>query len=350
MKKIYFTLLSLSCIFQSFGQEYYFKHFKTDNGLSHNTVNSILQDQFGFMWFGTKDGLNRFDGYSFKVFKHIPENLNSLGSNYIECLHEFDNKLWVGTDNGLYFFDNRTEIFKSIPLSLNHPILDIESDNNSLLWFVAGRSLFTYNVSTKQIANFGKDELNISELAKSPDGTIWAASSTKIFQYVLENNSFKTFDVFTNSKNSVPFIITKIYPLNNNEILIGTKNNGAILFDKEKNTFEKLLNESDEGIFVRDFIKKGDDELLIATESGLFIYDFKSEVSVNLKKKYSNRYSLSDNALYALAIDNENGLWIGSYFGGINYFSKQYTPFTKYFQKPDENSLTGNAVREDQTR
>ncbi|PJB19325.1 MAG: hypothetical protein CO117_05110, partial [Flavobacteriaceae bacterium CG_4_9_14_3_um_filter_33_16] len=68
------------------GQEYYFKHYKSENGLSHNTVLSSLQDKTGFLWFGTKDGLNRFDGYNFKVFRNDPKNINSIGSNFIECL------------------------------------------------------------------------------------------------------------------------------------------------------------------------------------------------------------------------------------------------------------------------
>ena len=86
-------------------QDYYFKHFKAEDGLSHNTVLSSIQDKNGFMWFGTKNGLNRFDGSSFRLFQNTPDDPKSLQGNYIETLYEFDNALWVGTDNGLYLYN-----------------------------------------------------------------------------------------------------------------------------------------------------------------------------------------------------------------------------------------------------
>ena len=79
-----------------------FKQLKVEDGLSHNSVISMLQDDNGFLWFGTKDGLNRYDGYNFKVFRNEPDIENSLGSNFIRCLYQFNNFLWVGTDTGLF--------------------------------------------------------------------------------------------------------------------------------------------------------------------------------------------------------------------------------------------------------
>src|SRR5882724_947435 len=94
------------------GQSYYFRHFQVENGLSNNAVICSLQDKKGFLWFGTKDGLDRFDGYSFKIFRSDPDDSGSIGSNFIHSLYE-DPKgvLWVGTEKGLYKHNATTEGF-----------------------------------------------------------------------------------------------------------------------------------------------------------------------------------------------------------------------------------------------
>src|SRR5690349_22733669 len=113
IKKYGFLLILLCCI-ASFGsaQPYYFRHYQVENGLSNNAVICCLQDKKGFLWFGTKDGLNRFDGYSFKVFRSDPDRNGSIGGNFIHSLYEDRNgTLWIGTEKGLYKYDATTESF-----------------------------------------------------------------------------------------------------------------------------------------------------------------------------------------------------------------------------------------------
>lgn len=88
-----------------------FRHYDMNDGLSQNTVFAIAQDHTGFMWFGTKNGLNRYDGYSFRTY-YEGSNSHSLKSDYINALCEGpDNRLWVGTDNGLYIYNPMTDAF-----------------------------------------------------------------------------------------------------------------------------------------------------------------------------------------------------------------------------------------------
>ncbi|WP_315816232.1 ligand-binding sensor domain-containing protein [Paraflavitalea speifideaquila] len=107
--------LLFACTPQGYGQGYYFRHYQVENGLSNNTVFCSVQDKKGFIWFGTKDGINRFDGISFKVFRPDPADSNSLGNNFAYSLHE-DKRgiLWVGTREGLYRFNAATESFRFI--------------------------------------------------------------------------------------------------------------------------------------------------------------------------------------------------------------------------------------------
>lgn len=326
-------------------QEYYFSHYKVENGLSHNSVLCSLQDEKGFLWFGTKDGLNRFDGHSFKNFRKEIGNSKSLGSNFIECMHEFNHALWIGTESGLYKYNESSEDFDLVKESLNNPILDIENDNEGNIWFVARSLLYKYNVKTKTVENYLKDFIKVEEITKTPNGQIWVAFQNILYQYVKETNSFKKCEIKFPEKPNLPIVISKIFSYNNSEIIIGTQKNGAFVYTIENSTVTQINLSSKTPLYVRDFVKKGND-LWMATESGLYIYNLKNTTYKNLSKSYNDPFTLSDNALYSLTLDNEEGIWIGSYFGGINYYPKPYTFFKKYFPKIGENSISGNAVRE----
>lgn len=343
---IYLFIVFLSTNFL-LGQEYYFKHYKSENGLSHNTVLSSLQDKTGFLWFGTKDGLNRFDGYTFKIFRNDPDNIKSIGSNFIECLHEYNGKLWVGTANGIYIYNENSEDFNLLKNSINKPILDIENDNDGNLWYIAELTLFKYNIESKKTVSY-KTILptNLEEITKTPDGNIWLGFNNNLFRYHKENDTFSKIEINTGTKNKLPIRISKISSINNSTILIGTQNHGIIVYDVLKGDFKKLPIELEGPLYVRDFLKTGSDELWIATESGLIIYNLQNATSKYLKKNYNNPYALTDNAIYTLTKDTEGGIWISTYFGGVNYYPKQFFQINKYFPKLGENSLSGNAVRE----
>ena len=110
-------------------QPYYFKHYLVENGLSNNSVSCSLQDKNGFLWFGTINGLNRFDGYSFKVFRHNGEDSTSIGSNFIRCLFE-DQKgcLWIGTNKGIYLYNSHFEKFSLFQKGNLGDITDLKQD------------------------------------------------------------------------------------------------------------------------------------------------------------------------------------------------------------------------------
>lgn len=118
MKRLHLLILELlGGVLIASAQSIHFDRLGINDGLSQNTVTSILQDERGFMWFGTKDGLNRYDGKTFKIFKHNPREKTGLGNSLIKCLVEDGcHRLWVGTDSGLYIYDPETERFEALPL------------------------------------------------------------------------------------------------------------------------------------------------------------------------------------------------------------------------------------------
>ncbi len=344
LQKLLFYILIISTFLKIQAQDYYFKNYQVEDGLSHNTITSSLQDHRGFLWFGTKDGLNRFDGYNFKVFRYRPEEDFGLGSNFIRTLHEFGNNIWVGTDNGLYRYNEELEQFHLIKSSANQPILDIENDDQGNLWFIAGGVIYKLNPETSAIESFKTPYA--WWIIKDHSGKIWMTTQDTFYLFDRTANQFKEKDIDFGLSKTFPFIVTKIQPTAANQLLIGTKYHGAFWYDPKSQRTSAVLPKGLDPLYVRDFAFRNKEELWIATESGIFIYNTKTEQYQNLKKSYNNPYALSDNAIYSIMIDQEGGAWIGTYFGGINYYPKPYTPFKKYFPKVGENSISGNAVRE----
>ena len=138
MYKHLFLLISILFSLSSpsvHAERYYFQHLGLKNKLSQSSVLCITQDRNGFMWFGTKDGLNRYDGSNFRIFKHNHSTPHSLGNNNVNSLHENkDGKLWIGTDDGIYIYDPLTETFSKLTcksqdsLCITQPIVQITTD------------------------------------------------------------------------------------------------------------------------------------------------------------------------------------------------------------------------------
>ena len=326
-----------------FSQEYYFKHYKVENGMSNNSVLASIQDKDGFLWFGTKDGLNRFDGYHFKTFRSGTNPKTSLGINYIQSLHEFKNYIWVGTDKGLYFYDKKLDKFTFLNEAINNRINDIDNDLKNNLWFISFGTIVKYNVDTKETTMFdGRNSFYANSITCDKNGVIWASANDALYRYSEATQSFDKIEV--QLPNST-FTISVIYALDANSILIGTKDHGVYKYDVSNKKTTPFINGAEKPIFVRQF-KRNKNELWIASESGAYIYNLQHKTIKNLRKSPSDPYAISDNAAYTITIDKENGVWIGTYFGGVNYHQKQYDQFKKYFPRKSENAIVGSAVRE----
>lgn len=352
--KINLFLWILACCMLSMradAQPSYFRHYQVENGLSHNTVYCSIQDKKGFLWFGTKDGLNRFDGYTFKVFRHTAQNRNSPGNNRILALYEQDNQhIWVGTDKGLYTFNPETETFKTIPSFEHTRVNSLCPDAAQNLWMLADGQLCRYHLPTGKVETYRNIQHFIaSSLCLSPRGTIWlAAADGKVERFIPEESRFTGTDVFSHSPASASRELECIYTDTEDRLFIGTPFQGFKLFSTKNRTYKDLLtwNADHTPVYVRGFIKTGAHEYWIATESGIFIYDALSGRFTHVKKKNTDPYSLSDNAVYCLFKDKQDGIWAGTYFGGLNYYPRQYALFSRYYAGDAGNRLKGNIVRE----
>lgn len=351
MKKISILIgsfiIALSCFAQN--DSYYFKNYQVQNGLSSNTITTILQDKKGFIWIGTRNGLNRFDGNTFKVFHNVLSDAQSLGSNSIFSLFE-DKKeqLWVGTYSGIYLYDPRQERFSAFKLIPPGEVRYMAADNTGNIWIISNLTLYKYNQRDSTVVAFNlKDDQTIA-LHVSEKGDVWTATASGLVKhYNAATNSFSSYNIkkIVNDNDLPP--IEDLYPIGDSSILIGCMNK-VLLFNYKNSTVKNLFknNRVSNDVHVHKIFRQSADEYWLGTENGIYIFNIKNYVTKVISKDYSNPYSISDNVISTIFRDKEGGIWIGTFFGGVNYYSQQYNAFKKYFPEPDKESLSGNIVHE----
>ena len=328
---------------------YYFRTLGINDGLSQSTVNAILQDRKGFMWIGTKDGLNQYDGQVFRTFQK--EN-SSLGNNFITALYEdCDGDIWVGTDAGVYIYNPVQEAFQLLETeitSLGEKIMRsvtwITSDLQNNIWIsVDGQGLFCYDKQKKSLiksVSCGEASLaNVTHFWFNA-GELWIARYEDNLYFSKDNSSFNVFRDANGKEIFKGLVINTCVEGLHNCLYVGTSK-GLIEVNLTSRKVRKLLDE-----YVRDICFRSDSDLWIGTEQGLYIYNIETDEYEHLTTPdIDERYALSDNAIYSVYKDREGGMWVGSYFGGLNYYPYQYTYFEKYYPRGDLRQM-GRRVRE----
>lgn len=359
--------LNLCILFSisSFAQEkrYYFHHFDVNSGLTDNSVFSIFQDSQGFMWFGTKDGLTRYDGNSWKNYnsdsKGNPDE--KLGNNFVYFITESqDSTLWVGTAEGLYLFDRKKEKFRHFTDSTENgsqiggTISSIAMDQSGDMWIASYIGLFRYHTKEERLELFAHDpnspgsipQGNVNTVKIDEKNEIWAAITGRGVVRFIPSSS--TFVHFIDEENKLAQDIVQGLQDWGEFMIIATKNAGIKKLEKSSGVITDLLSTDENGspLFVREMFPISKNELGVGTESGLFIYDFVKKSYQHIHQNHNDPNALSDNAIYSIWKDSEGGLWVGTYFGGVNYLPNQPTKFDKYYPIADQNTLTGKRVRE----
>ncbi len=335
-------------VFAGNTQHYYFKTIDIRNGLSQNTVYQIIQDKNGFMWFGTKDGLNRYDGLSCRVYKK--EN-SSLGRNFITALYE-DTRgdIWIGTDGGVFIYNPQQDSFIAFDIVSNTGkviddfVTQIEGDGDGSVWIsVENQGLFRFQLDSKQLVSY-LPQTPMSNITRfwMNDGQLWLALYADNL-YCIDNHlsgnlvPFRDADGKEVFKNDI--INWQVYGLHN--CMYVASLNGLTEINLTNKKTRRLLD-----TYVRTLKFRKDDELWIGTETGLYIYNLRSDELTHLTAPLQEDfYALADNAIYSLCCDKENGMWIGSYFGGVNYHPYQWTYFEKFYPRDDFRNF-GRRVRE----
>jgi ligand-binding sensor domain-containing protein/signal transduction histidine kinase len=326
-------------------QPYYFRRYEVENGLSNATVYCAIQDQLGFMWFGTKDGINRFDGYRFKTFNVYPGE-TPVNSQYIyQLAMDSSGTIWAGTGHGIYRYDRQNERFLSFIDSASF-VRALYFDKKGRLWYAASDSLYRYDFVAKNLTAFSPRQYFEATSLFEEGGYLWSSDPDgRIHRMDLSTGNFISYDLFGHSPKTNLKGVNVILPDEEGGFYVGTRS-GIKYFDMRTATYKDLLIFNDTTpAYVHTILRAGPSEYWFGTESGIYILNTGTGRFTHLQNKRFNPYSLSDNFVFALYKDAEGGIWAGTYWGGLSYFSRQVFPsFEKYFPDGSPNSLSGYAV------
>lgn len=321
-------ILSIVSFFSASASGLSFRKYKVENGLSHNSVWCILQDSCGFIWAGTSDGLNCYNGKDNKIYRNQGHDPFSLENNNVTALLEFSRtNLWIGTNKGIYSYDRHTGHFSYLQLqtrygvSVSSEVCKMLKGKDGAIWIATlGQGIFRY--ADKELRQFISDTSFALNLSMDTEGNIYVST--------LQNGIL----VLDGQGKKLQHFPTKgaIYSLICDGAMrwLGTERNTIECMDKEgNNIYVHKINELQTNV-VRDLLKDKDGNILIATDNGLYRMNSESKQVERLDNPADIR-SLSNSQITALMQDAEGGIWIATNGGGMNYMSRQASLFSYFY-------------------
>jgi len=303
----------------AYGQPVQFSHYKVSDGLTQSEILSVFQDSEGYMWIGTQNGLNQFDGYTFEPFFYDPNDTTTLSNSWIFDITEDRNGfLWIGTKEGLNRYNKKEGRFSRIRL----PDQDEGEED-------------------KYIYGLAADETSLY-VNRSPSFSIIDIESGEIQSY-------------RNTLESGGALYDKGFPVlrhNNGDIWIGSAN-GLCVFDQQDKEFtyfpegETDTREVSEG-HITSLLEYGNGQVLVGTENGLYIYSSGMEPVARYSHDPDDPVSLSHNYIQTILMDHSGGIWIGTDGGGLNRtpgIPMKGTPaFSHYRNLADNSNFVGHDI------
>ncbi|MDB5119278.1 MAG: response regulator [Sphingobacteriales bacterium] len=345
-----------------------FQHLTKKDGLSQVNVLCFVQDKYDFMWIGTRDGLNRYDGNKFKIYKNELSNPNSISSNYILSLfQDSEGTLWAGTKGGgLNRYDREKDQFvaykhdpKQKSSISDNSINSIQEDSYGNLWIGTLNGLNAYNKKSGQFKSYYNKPSTSSSIADNTITSILEDSHKNLWVgslhgglnlYNRKQDSFSHF--LHNDQDPLSVSSNYVYGLfedSKKRLWILNRGGGLDLFDRESHKFRHFKHDpNDERSLANDAVLsiiEDEGKLWIGTENhGISILDPETGKFTNLQKDEINNTSLSANTVGAIYKDRVGDIWLGTFSGGVNIYSKNANNFKHYKHTSSPASLNNNLV------
>ena len=346
-----------------------FTRISTEQGLSHSKVYAVLQDSKGLMWFGTEDGLNKYDGYNVTIYKHDPADPHSLSHNRVMTLYEDSTGiLWVGTLGGLHAFDRHTETFTlyqndvNDPQSLSHnSVWTIYEDRQKTLWIgTLNGGLNRLHRDTHTFTHYQIDPANPNSLSddtvlamyEDAAGRFWIGTTNGLNHFMRDENRFVRYFANPKDPNSLSHnYISSLDEGSDGTLWVGTAN-GLNAFSAETGQSRQYhtnpydpLSLSSNTVSAVHVDRSG--ELWVGTlGGGVSRFDRERQLFLRYQNDVQSSDSLGHNEVWTLYEDRTGVLWIGTMGGGISVTSRKSEQFAIYRAEPNNpGSLSHNDVR-----
>ncbi|MDR3714880.1 MAG: two-component regulator propeller domain-containing protein [Puia sp.] len=338
-----------------------FDRLSTGSGLSHSNVLSILQDSRGFMWIGTRDGLNRYDGYKFTVYQNDAHDKNSLVNSYVSAiLEDSRHNLWIGTAGGLDRFDRNKALFIHYNLSGNagagltgNFVTVLLEDSRHNLWVgTDGQGIRMLDTATGKLIPWlsGSHDF-VKTLVEDYRHRIWIGTLTGLNCYDPADKSIKTFRHSEKDLNSLSYDdVYTVLEDSRHRLWVGTYGGGLDLLDPVTGKFRhfRYSEKNPRGLptdLVYTLLEDENGNIWIGTENGgLSIFNPDTELFENFRYDEIDNTSLGSNSINTICRDVRGNMWVGTFAGGISLFNKDRNRFTHYKHNTSPNSLSDNNV------
>ena len=349
-----FSCLKISTSYANIRESFNFKNITIEDGLSQSTVETIYQDSKGYIWIGTNDGLDRYNGYEFKHYKHDKYDKNSIANNYIvDIIEDKNGYIWVSTIGGLSRINPDKDEIKNYYSKEDRGNLSNSNlwqllctkDNRLIASTIDGLNVYDKNKDKFTRILYKEGELPsqyIYSLEEDINGHIWVGTDNGLVELDKDLNIVKSYhDTIGDSD------VYNVYDDSKGNIWVCTLDNGLFKINLDDKSVENYKNNNSKRSIpsnnVRDIISDSEGKLWIATDKGLCTFDYEREEFITYNKKSYQSNSLIDDEIFCLLKDSSGLIWIGTY-SGISRFNPN-SNFTHFKLDPyEDNSISGNVI------
>jgi len=343
---LFLCLLQSGILMASHGDHLFFNHYSNLDGLSSNHVLDFYQDSEKLMWIATEDGLNLFDGYSFKIYKSDPKNKDGLKSSYFKCLskHYNDYMFIAGTDNGLAVFNKKKDAFTEIFLT-GLDIFDVLVTNDSTIWACTEKGLFVKTKREREFKHFESDIIipgRVFDLVEDQNNYLWLIDNHNLIK--ISTDGFNAEIVLKDID------ARELFFDSNSRLWYGTTYNGVSCVEDIENkkivTFNKSIYPLTSNYY-GGIIETSTDNFVIAMrDGGLYFLDYQTmnirDESFSLKRNDG----LKSNAITKIFQDSYGNIWIGYYTKGLSLIDRWRKPFLHFtYDDVFGNTQVSNNIR-----
>ncbi|MBC8052664.1 MAG: response regulator [Sphingobacteriaceae bacterium] len=336
---IFLLALAIPLSAYSKSEKVKFRNISIANGLSQNLVQCILRDKKGFMWFGTRDGLNRYDGYKIITYRYNPDDSGSIGNNNINDIIEDKNgNLLIGTNKGINILSPGSSRFLRYDIpGKSLRVSDLLVDSKGRVWVgTVNAGLLLFNPSTGKYKSFFQKEAmanDVHKIFEFSDGIIWVANKAGLDKVDIRRKMVSRFKTGENSRQLAGNTIRDIYRDSKGAIWLAIYRVGLARYNPAENSFTNYKYDPSKANGITDpliwVISEGPDgKLWLGTETkGISVFDYKTNSSISYEPDITDPSSLSHQWVRAICKDKLGNVWIGTRAGGVNLLSKNREKF-----------------------
>lgn len=315
-----------------------------DDGLPSNAVRSVVQGSKGYMWFGTDNGLCRFDGYDVKTYY----NPFTTVDQFVSALTACEEGLLVGCNNGAYLFCNATDRFQKLSDKITAPVLNFSLDGDQNVWISTnGQGVFRYNRTTHELHQYPMKNIQgkVKSTLVDANNQVWMLCNHGEASIYHLNKSTDQFEAFPLKGDATMFHGMAMLATPDGNVYVGTWENGLYKLNADGSAEQLISGTLSNAVHhIHQLYCNDNKYLLIASDDGLVQYDIQNHIWHMLSEVNNPSRSTSERFVYGIAGDNEGGIWVTTFYGGVNYLPS--TSFEDRFRAYSARlgGLRGNVV------